>query len=61
MLPLLPLLGVVGNLFPHIIEQLGAPFHEQSGSLQDQVLEAIKKATGLPNPETLTHRSSRPR
>ena len=53
MLPLLPLLGVVGNLFPHIVEQLGAPFREQSGSLQDQVLEAIKKATGLPNPETL--------
>ena len=50
---MLPLLGVVGNLFPHIVEQLGAPFREQSGSLQDQVLKAIKKATGLPNPETL--------
>jgi hypothetical protein len=50
---MIPLLGIVANLFPKIIEQLGAPLHEQSGSLQDQVLEAIKKATGLPNPETM--------
>jgi hypothetical protein len=50
---MLPLLGIVAQLFPDIIKQLGAPLHEQSGSLQDQVLEAIKKATGLPNPETL--------
>ena len=49
---MLPLLGVVAQLFPDIVKQLGAPLHEQSGSLQDQVLEAIKKATGLPNPET---------
>ena len=49
---MLPLLGVVAQLFPDIVKQLGAPLHEQSGSLQDQVLEAIKKATGLQNPET---------
>jgi hypothetical protein len=50
---MLPLLGIVAQLFPEIVKQLGAPLHEQSGSVQDQVLEAIKKATGLPNPETL--------
>ena len=49
---MLPLLGVVAQLFPDIVKQLGAPLPEQSGSLQDQVLEAIKKATGLQNPET---------
>ena len=49
---MLPLLGIVAELFPDIIKQLGAPLHEQSGSVQDQVLEAIKKATGLQNPET---------
>ena len=49
---MLPLLGIVAQLFPDIVKQLGAPLHEQSGSVQDQVLEAIKKATGLPNPET---------
>ena len=49
---MLPLLGIVAKLFPDIIKQLGAPLHEQSGSVQDQVLEAIKKATGLQNPET---------
>jgi hypothetical protein len=52
MLPL-PLVGIVAQLFPEIIKQLGAPLPEQSGSLQEQVLEAIKKATGLQNPETL--------
>src|SRR6202035_5855352 len=50
---MLPLLGIVAQLFPEIVNQLGAPLHEQSGSLQDQVLDAIKKATGLSNPETL--------
>jgi hypothetical protein len=50
---MLPLLGIVAQLFPEIVKQLGAPLHEQSGSVQGQVLEAIKKATGLPNPETL--------
>jgi hypothetical protein len=50
---MLPLLGIVAQLFPEIIKQLGAPLPEQSGSLQEQVLEAIKKATGLQNPETL--------
>ena len=51
---MLPLLGIVAQLFPDIIKQLGGrQLHEQSGSLQDQVLEAIKKATGLPNPETV--------
>jgi hypothetical protein len=49
---MLPLLGIVAELFPDIVKQLGAPLHEQSGSLQDQVLEAVKKATGVPNPET---------
>ena len=40
---MLPLLGIVAQLFPDIVKQLGAPLHEQSGSLQDQVLEALKK------------------
>jgi hypothetical protein len=50
---MLPLLGIVAQLFPEIIKPLGAPLHEQSGSVQDQVLDAIKKATGLSSPETL--------
>jgi hypothetical protein len=50
---MLPLLGIVAQLFPEIIKPLGAPLHEQSGSVQDQVLDAIKKATGLLSPETL--------
>ena len=51
---MLPLLGIVAQLFPDFIKQLGGgQLHEQSGSLQDQVLEAIKKATGLSNPETM--------
>ena len=51
---MLPLLGIVAQLFPDFIKQLGGgQLHEQSGSLQDQVLEAIKKATGLLNPETM--------
>ncbi len=49
---MLPLLGIVAELFPDIIKQLGAPLQEQSGSVQDQVLEAIKKATGLQTPGT---------
>jgi hypothetical protein len=49
---MLPLLGIVAELFPDIVKQLGAPLHEQSGSVQDQVIEAIKKATGLQNLET---------
>jgi hypothetical protein len=49
---MLPLLGIVGDLFPEIIKQLGGPLHEQSGSLQDQVLDAIKKAVAVPDPKT---------
>ena len=41
---MLPPLGIVAELFPDIIKQLGGPLHEQSGSLQDQILDAIKKA-----------------
>ena len=48
---MLPLLGIVAQLFPEIVNQLGAPLHEQSGSLQDQVLDAIKKATAYTESE----------
>jgi hypothetical protein len=47
-----PLLGIVGDLFPEIVKQLGGPLHEQSASLQDQVVEAIKKATNIQDPRT---------
>ncbi len=49
---MLPLLSIVASLFPDIEKQLGAPLHEQSGSLQDQVLEAIKKVVAIPDPKT---------
>jgi hypothetical protein len=49
---MLPLLGIVADLFPDIIKQLGAPLHEQSGSVQDQVLDAIKKVVTIPDPKT---------
>ena len=48
---MLPILGIVAQLFPDIIKQLGAPLHEQSGSVQDQVLEAIKKLVTYTGPE----------
>ena len=48
-----PLLGIVADLFPEIVKQLGGPLHEQSESLQDQVVEAIKKATSIPNPQAV--------
>ena len=50
---MLPLLGIVASLFPDIEKQLGGLLQEQSASLQDQVVGAIKKATGLQNLETL--------
>src|SRR6516165_6839746 len=50
---MLPLLGIVAELFPDIVKQLGAPLHEQSGSLQDQVLEAIKKVVTIPDQKTV--------
>jgi hypothetical protein len=49
---MLPLLGIVAQLFPEIVKQLGGPLHEQSGSVQEQVLEAIKKAVPIPDPNT---------
>lgn len=49
---MLPVLGIVAELFPEIVKQLGGPLNEQSGSLQDQVLEAIKKAVTIPDPKT---------
>ena len=49
---MLPLLGIVAQLFPEIVQQLGGPLHEQSGSVQDQVLDAIKKAVTIPDPKT---------
>jgi Phage tail lysozyme len=49
---MIPLLGIVADLFPDIIKQLGGPLHEQSASVQDQVVEAIKKATNLQDPQT---------
>jgi len=49
---MLPLLGIVAQLFPQIVKQLGGPLHEQSGSLQDQIIEAIKKVVVIPDPKT---------
>ncbi len=49
---MLPLLGIVAQLFPEIVKQLGAPLHEQSGAVQDQVLDAIKKVVTIPDPKT---------
>ncbi len=49
---MLPLIGIVAQLFPEIVKQLGAPLHEQSGSVQDQVLDAIKKVVTIPDPKT---------
>ena len=49
---MLPLLGIVAQLFPEIVKQLGGPLHEQSGSVQDQVLDAIKKVVPIPDPKT---------
>jgi len=49
---MLPLLGIVQQLFPDIIQKLGGSVHEQSGSLQDQFLEALKKAVTIPDPKT---------
>jgi tail lysozyme len=48
---MLPLLGIVTDLFPDIIKQLGAPLHEQSGSLQDQIIDTIKKMTATSTEE----------
>src|SRR5690348_18486202 len=50
---MIPLLGIVANLFPEIVKQLGGPLQEQSASLQDQIVEAIKKATNIQDPRTL--------
>jgi hypothetical protein len=44
---MLPLLGIVAELFPDIVKQLGAPLHEQSGSLQDQVLTWALRGQGI--------------
>jgi Phage tail lysozyme len=49
---MIPLLGIVADLFPQIAKQLGGPLQDQSASLQDQVVEAIKKATNIPDPRT---------
>jgi hypothetical protein len=49
---MLPLLGIVQQLFPEIIQKLGGSVHDQSGSLQDQFLEAIKKVATIPDPKT---------
>jgi len=49
---MLPVLGIVAELFPEIVKQLGGPLNEQSGSLQDQVLEVIKKAVAMPDPKS---------
>src|SRR5271166_2448883 len=50
------LLGIVASLFPEIVKQLGEPLHEQSASLQDQVVEAIKKATNIQDPQAVDPR-----
>lgn len=48
---MLPLLAVIAELFPEIVKQLGAPLHEQSKSIQDQVLESIQRAVTIPDPK----------
>lgn len=49
---MLPLLGIVAQLFPEFVKQLGGgQLHEQSASLQDQVVDTIKKLTGEPTEE----------
>jgi hypothetical protein len=48
---MLPLLGIVAQLFPSFVKQLGGSLPEQSRALQDQVVETIKKLTGEPTEE----------
>jgi hypothetical protein len=48
---MLPLLGIVAELFPDIVKQLGAPLHDQSGSLQDQIIDTMKKLTATSTEE----------
>jgi hypothetical protein len=50
---MIPLLGIVAELFPEIVKQLGGPLHQQSASLQDQIVEAIKKATNIQDPQSV--------
>jgi Phage tail lysozyme len=50
---MIPLLGIIADLFPEIVKQLGGPLHEQSASVQDQIIDAIKKATNLENPQSV--------
>jgi hypothetical protein len=60
MLPLVPLLDIAKQLLPDIVKQLGAPLHEQSGSLQDQIAAAIEKAAKTADPNIADPKTADP-